>query len=314
MPFCSNCGSWVDKGVEKCPKCGLNPNIKAEVKEKKKESKKIPYDLPTSKFHSSIFMGSLTKAFTYLRENPSIYLIGLLFYALQMPYQIITFFPPAGPLKYLLQFSFMVVLFLIGVFFVGGILGIAKKLFHKKKYSFNTFLEEGKRNYVRLLIGSILYLIITAVSVVLLILIILFCAIASMPIVGILCSLIFIVLIQMFFAFYGIILVADELSVIDSFKKSYFFARMNFSNVFAYYITDFVVSILIMLPVIAIYLVWFLRDMSKIGGETIYSLQMTMPLEYRLLSFILMLFLGALSYLISFLYNTQFYLSLTRKK
>jgi len=341
MPFCSNCGSWVYKDTKKCPECGLNPNVKGgkveepddqvEEKEEKieetstnrveeKESKKIPYDLQTSRFSTNIFIEPLKKAFRNLRGNPSIYLIGLLLSALNVPNMIVIFAFPPTPLKYLLEFSFMVILFFIGVFFTGGILGIARDLFQNKEYSFDTFLEEGKRNYVRLLIGGILYLIIIITSIIFMFLFIMITA--RIPLLGILVFLIgslflFIapIIISLFIAFYDIIIVADGLGVIDSFKKSYFFVRRNLGNAIGYYILSFIISILIMLPGISIYLIWLIQNMSKIvSGAKTYITQMTMPFEYLLLFSIFMFFFGSLSYVIGFLYQTQFYLSLTRKK
>jgi len=315
MAFCSNCGSWVDKGAKICPKCGLNPEIRAEKKAKKEP---IPYKLPKTKFSTKVFIDPLKAGFGNLKDNPSLLFIGLLMTFLSLVFQLFRDFFMEN---IVFSIPYWIVLFFISPFLGGGLLGVARDLFEGKEYQFKNFISEGKKNYRNLLLGGVLHFAILFLLIVGVVIITIVIGIVIAVVIGIflmflslqdpasIVALLFIliysislilsvplfVIASVFLSFYSIIIVADKLGVVESFKKSYYFARMNLGNVLGYTVVSTCLSLILsLLPAMTIF---------HLGGMNIGSV-IIIPILFALMS-------GAFYSVLTFLYISQFYLSLT---
>ncbi len=146
----------------------------------------------------------------------------------------------------------------------GATIGAIKRIKNGEDISYNVLLQDGKKNYVNLLISGIIMLLIIFTSVLTLILgtIIIFAiskfiihsttfVVGSMVIfLSILSVIIAIFLIML--QFYGTAIVIDSLGPVDCFKRSFDFSRSRLLSVIGLSVMKFLTSVFLALPVVII--------------------------------------------------------------
>ncbi|GBE54086.1 MAG TPA: hypothetical protein ENH28_04445 [Euryarchaeota archaeon] len=146
----------------------------------------------------------------------------------------------------------------------GATIGAIKRIKNGEDISYNVLLEDGKKNYVNLLMSGIIMLLIIFTSILTLILgtVIIFTiskviihsatfVFSSMFIFLSSLSVIIAILLIML-QFYGTAIVIDSLSPVDSFKRSFGFSRSRLLSVIGVSVMKFLTSVFLALPVVII--------------------------------------------------------------
>jgi len=106
-------------------------------------------------------IGALKRSLGIIRDNPVILGMTFILALLGIPFiptQEVTLESMRSLLPGMLLYALFTIL--IMPFFMAGILGMAGEARKTGATSFSTFTREGKRNYVRLLLGYVLFLLI----------------------------------------------------------------------------------------------------------------------------------------------------------
>jgi len=208
-------------------------------------------------------IGALKRSLTIIRDNPVILGMTFILALLETPFilmQEVTLESMRSLLPGMILYVLLGVL--IMPFFMAGILGMAGEARKTGATSFSTFTREGKRNYVRLLLGYVLFLIIIAVtagvvfggifivSFILLPILLPFSPIAAlvaMIVIGIAMALIPVVVL-IFILFFDVGIVLSGYGVVESFKKSFGFVRSRFVSAVGYNVLRMFISFGLTLP------------------------------------------------------------------
>ncbi|UZE91721.1 MAG: hypothetical protein IB616_02950 [Methanosarcinales archaeon] len=194
-------------------------------------------------------IGALKRSLGIIRDNPVILGVTFILALLGTPFiptQEVTLESMRSLLPGILLYALFTILTM--PFFMAGILGMAGEARKTGATSFSTFIREGKRNYVRLLLGYVLFLIIVAVivgvvfggifivSIILLPILLPFspiAALAAMTVLGIAMALIPVVVL-IFILFFDVGIVLSGYGVVESFKKSFAFVKSRFVSAVGY--------------------------------------------------------------------------------
>lgn len=186
-------------------------------------------------------MGALSSARhagATLVRNPVLFLAAAAFAVIQIPQILLQ----AGGFTFVASF-YNIVTVLVTPFLVGGVYGMAREGLDGTT-SFDTFLREGRENYVSLLVAAIFFALVVFVVAFVGIFAVVFVTILSVGVSGLengvsagalvlpgLVALAFLVvylLTVVFLQFYEAAIVVDDADVLDSFKRSYAFVREQF--------------------------------------------------------------------------------------
>ncbi len=178
------------------------------------------------------------------------------------------------------DFSELFLPLLIMPFFAGGALGYAVEVRNKGASSLSTFIDSGRKNYLKLLMAgvvsfSIFYFLYFSVLA--------FLLTGSLVdvFVGLLLGLIMLILaflVLLAIEFYDIGIVADGLGVVASFRNSIAFVRRNLASAMAFFVVILVLKALVMLPMS------FGMAGAMMTNETYYSAMKNASLNFTALN------------------------------
>jgi len=222
-------------------------------------------------------IGALKRSLTIILDNPIILgmtfilaLLGIPGIAMQGTTPESKLFMLPGILLYAL------LMLLITPFFMAGVLGMAGEARKTGATNFSTFTREGKKSYVRLLIGYILFLIIIAVIAMGLTVGWVFIGliwknpIALLIAAGI-AMILMLAIILLFLQFFDVGIVLSDYGVIETFKKSFGFVKSKFVSVFGYSILRAFISIVFAIPTLVITMYPLIQNLQQITQPAVYT-------------------------------------------
>lgn len=191
-------------------------------------------------------LNSLRETPDALFRNPVILLPILIIVALQLPQMILQSVNPL--ISSLVSFVVSLLMIVIVPFFQGGMIGMSSETLDGQT-SIDTFLEEGKSNYLSILVAYLLlfgfnlvlgaFVVIPAVVIGAVLLggvplgRIGFVVLAVVGIIAVIAVLVYLV-IMFFLQFYGHAIVLDDLGAIDGLKRSVSRVRHNLKSTLGY--------------------------------------------------------------------------------
>jgi len=197
------------------------------------------------------------------------------------------------------MFLYMLAGVLVAPFFMAGIMGMAREARKTGATSFSTFIRAGKKSYVRLLFGYILFLIIAIVAAgiffggIFIAPIILrpfppFVTLAALIVMVIAMPLIPVVVL-IFIQFYDVGIVLSGYGVVESFKKSVGFVRSRFVSAVGYSALRMFIlfvlttpSFMMTLPVTQNVLLAANLTFATLSGAILYTFHAVFYAEYAL--------------------------------
>jgi len=220
-------------------------------------------------------IGALKRSLTIIWDNPVILgvtfilaLFGIPGVAMQGATPESELFMLPGILLYAL------LMILITPFFMAGILGMAGEARKTGATSFSTFTRESKRNYVRLLLGYILFMIIIMAIAMVSIFGGIFIGLMWNPIallIAVGLAMILTLASSLFLQFFDVGIVLGDYGVIETFKKSFGFAKSKFVSVFGYSILRAFISIVFAIPTLVITMYPLIQNLQQITQPAVYT-------------------------------------------
>ncbi|THE66598.1 hypothetical protein D8Y22_00225 [Salinadaptatus halalkaliphilus] len=200
-----------------------------------------------------------------LRSNPVILLAGLLF-------AFVSQVAAAGEIVDSLAVAGVgaLVAFLLGPFFVGGLIGMALEALEGSTTSLDQLVQSGTTFYVTLLAATILFAVVTFGIVFVSMIVVVFGAGAVIAAVGsetgavagigvvllaFLAIMLFMFLVYLFLQFFNTAIVVDGTGAIEAFSHSLGLVRANLLNVVGYSLLWFVVWSVAFMPLVGLELV-----------------------------------------------------------
>jgi len=196
-------------------------------------------------------IGALKRSLAIIRDNPIILGMTFIFALLGTPYILMQGITPGFKLA-MLQGILGLLIILITPFLMAGILGMAGEAEKTGATSLSTFTTEGKKSYVRMLLGYILFIIIIAVIAMGLTLGGVFVWLIGKNPIAVLIAIgiaaILMLAIMLFLQFFDVGIVLSGYGVIETFKKSFGFVRSKFVSVLGYTILRLFISQVFAIP------------------------------------------------------------------
>ena len=179
-----------------------------------------------------------------LQRNPVLFVPVLVIVLFQVPQLVLQTIDPL--LASVVSLGFSLVFIVVIPFFQGGIVGMADEALDGRT-SLDSFLREGKSNYVSLLVAYLLLLAVNFAIGIVGFLVALFGGVAlladgggpnptALVIIGVIVALLVLAyLVVVFFVqFYGQAIVIDDLGAVDGFRHSYTAVRRNLASTLGY--------------------------------------------------------------------------------
>ena len=229
----------------------------------------------------------------------------------------------------LVSLCFAVFVFLIGIFATAGQIGMAKEVASTGKTAWNHFMSYGKRFFGRVFAANIILMLIQSVALIFWIptfyviynsglindgfiddyAIVSLLSLAILPImIGLILTIIYLIIVYVLFFFVNYNIVVDNISAIDSFKKSISLLKAKTSQVLLFIVVLYIVSMLIgsimyVLSIPMIVLIFYGMVADSIAFTVIgYALYV-----------ILMIILSIIIEILTVVWVTRFYMAITEK-
>jgi hypothetical protein len=269
------------------------------------------------------FFSILRKSVKELSYSPVLLLAGLLVGILSLPG--LAPYTQLGVTVQALASDYMIILMplLIMPFITGGALGYALELREKKSSSLATFIESGKKYYMKLILAGIIGFLIYYFLLMSLIVVVLGFFMAD-PIIGgllFIASAALVFLCLMVIEFYDIAIVANGATVRQSFSNSIEFARRNWAYTIGFFIIIILAKFLVQMPLMFRMVGEFVTNPAYLNMTSLNATMnstLTTPVTFGAPSLIMVAILQVIlqGFVLAFItiYKTEFFLTVKSRK
>ncbi|MEE8167297.1 MAG: hypothetical protein V3T58_00290 [Candidatus Hydrothermarchaeales archaeon] len=260
-------------------------------------------------------LDSLKRSLSIVKENPPILAVSFVYALISTPIAILPRLFPKMVLSLPIFLLLAVILFMIFIapFFTGGLYGMAIEAI-ERPINLSTFIKEGKRNYVSLFIAFFLFFVLIFGLQIGLMMGSFFAAgilkdiiplsRAVLAFITVLFTIVILPILMFFLQFFDIGIVANHYGAIETFRKSFGFARARLLTVFWYTILRFLIMIPLIIPNVLVS-IYTPRGMQEAGQIGVFGA--ALPTGLLLLWAVANLVLGALIGAIQVVFPSVFY-------
>jgi hypothetical protein len=269
------------------------------------------------------FFSILQKSVKEISLSPVLLVAGLILGVLSLPGLVA--YSQLGTTIQALASDYMLILLplLIMPFITGGALGYALEVREKKSSSLNTFVESGKKHYMKLLMASIVAFLLYYFLIMAFLVVVLGFAMAD-PIIGVLLGIasgVLVFLILMAIEFYDIAIVADDVTVPQAFSNSINFARRNWLYAIVFFGIIVLAKFIVQMPLMFRMVGEFVTNPAYLNMTSLNATMnstLTTPVTFGAPSLITVAILQAIlqGFVLAFvtLYKTEFFMTVRSRK